>query len=259
MALLAANGVSLNAVEMGEGAPVVMLHGLLVGSSASWYFTCAPALAHDLHVLLYDLRGHGRSSRVGSGYDAATMGQDLSGLLGAMGWNGKVSLVGHSYGALVALHWALKHPERVDRLALVELPLPPSRLPEMEAFFSLEPSQMAEALPAAMRVSLDRRGRQAEKLLAKLLHLAFETTALDDVRAERDIPDAALATLRCAPLLVFGDQSSCRAVGEHLVHIIPDSRLVLLPGGHYLPLDVPEMLTAALQGYFLGGDDRVPR
>lgn len=259
MPLLATNGVSLNAVEMGEGAPVVMLHGLLVGSSASWYFTCAPALAHDLHVLLYDLRGHGRSSRAGSGYDTATMGTDLSGLLELMGWTGRVSLVGHSYGALVALHWALRHPERVDRLALVELPLPPGKLPELEAFFSLEPSQMAEALPAAMRVSLDRRGRQAEKLLAKLLHLAFETSALADVRAERDLPDATLGQLRCAPLLVFGHDSSCRPVGERLVHVIPDSRLVLLPGGHYLPLDAPEMLTAALQGYFLGGDDRVPR
>jgi pimeloyl-ACP methyl ester carboxylesterase len=257
--LIATNGVSLNAVEMGEGSPVVMLHGLLVGSSASWYFTCAPALAHDLRVLLYDLRGHGRSSRAGRGYDAATLGGDLSGLLDVVGWTGRISLVGHSYGALVALHWALAHPERVERLALVELPLPPHQLPELEAFFSLEPSQMAEALPAAMRLSLERRGRQAEKLLAKLLHLALETSALADVRAERDIPDATLATLRCAPLLVFGDQSPCRGVGERLVHVIPDSRLVLLPGGHYLPLDAPEMLTAALQGYFLGGDDRVPR
>ena len=50
-----------------------------------------------------------------------------------------------------------------------------------EAFFALEPAQMAHALPAAMRHSLDRRGRQAEKLLAKLLHLALETSALNDV------------------------------------------------------------------------------
>jgi pimeloyl-ACP methyl ester carboxylesterase len=107
-----------------------------------------------------------------------------------------------------------------------------------------------------MRHSLDRRGRQAEKLLAKLLHLAFETSALADVRAERDIPDEHLARLRAAPLLVFGDQSSCRKVGERLVHVIPDSRLVVLPGGHYLPLDAPELLTAALQGYFLGEGER---
>jgi len=129
MALVNAGDVSLNAVELGEGPPVVMLHGLISGSSASWYFTCAPVLAKNHRVILYDLRGHGRSAPAAGGYDTATLAKDLENLLDAMGVDEPVSLVGHSYGALVAMRFALAHPERVNRLALVEAPLPPSRHP----------------------------------------------------------------------------------------------------------------------------------
>src|SRR5580700_660858 len=89
--LIHSNGLTLNAFELGEGPPVVMLHGLLAGSSASWYFTSAPTLASQFHLLLYDLRGHGRSSRASRGYGTATMVQDLGGLLDGMGWQEPVS------------------------------------------------------------------------------------------------------------------------------------------------------------------------
>ncbi|MGH7285457.1 MAG: alpha/beta fold hydrolase, partial [Polyangiaceae bacterium] len=60
MSLETRNGVALHVQRLGEnGSPVVMLHGLFVGSMASWYFTAAPALAEKHRVLLYDLRGNG--------------------------------------------------------------------------------------------------------------------------------------------------------------------------------------------------------
>lgn len=228
-----------------------MLHGLLVASSASWYFTSAPVLARGHRVLLYDLRGHGRSARAAKGYDTRTLAEDLAGLLDVWGWRGPISLVGHSYGALVAMRFALDHPERVHKLALVEAPLPPSSLPDLQAFFALDPSHMAESLPAVTRHFLDRRGRQAGKLLANLSHLTFETSAIADVRAERDLPDHELARLG-APLLVFGRRSSCLPIGERLARVIPGSKLVVLEGGHYVHLEATVELTLALQEYLDG-------
>jgi pimeloyl-ACP methyl ester carboxylesterase len=249
--LVTANGLALNVFELGQGPRVAMLHGLLVGSSASWYFTSAPTLARDHRVLLYDLRGHGRSSRAASGYDTATLGADLLALLEALDWREPVSLVGHSYGALTALHFALAHPQRVARLALVEAPLPPSSLPDLQAFFELKADKMAEALPMVMRHFLDRRGRQAEKLLRSLYHLSFETTLLDDVRKEKDLPDQALAPLKDT-LLVYGESSSCRGVGERLAKVIPRAKLALLPGGHNLHLEATDALTRTLSEYLSG-------
>jgi pimeloyl-ACP methyl ester carboxylesterase len=249
--LIHSNGLTLNAFELGEGPPVVMLHGLLAGSSASWYFTSAPTLASQFHLLLYDLRGHGRSSRASRGYGTATMVQDLAGLMDGMGWKEPVSLVGHSYGALVALRYALAFPNRVKKLALVEAPLQPSRLPDLQAFFALGPERMAEALPMAMKNFLDRRGRQAEKLLASLAHLVFETSLLEDVRAEQPPTDAELARLPKS-LLVYGDDSACREDGERMAKRVPGARWVHLPGGHYIHLDATEALTSTLWDYLRG-------
>ena len=112
-----------------------MLHGLLTGSMATWYFTAAPTLAETHSVHLFDLRGHGRSERVSSGYDTRTMGADLEALVSLNGET-PIDLVGHSYGALVALHFTLKYPDRVRRLALVELPLPPRASKKCRPFFA---------------------------------------------------------------------------------------------------------------------------
>ena len=82
MSFTTANGVRLHTTALGAGPPVVMLHGLLIGSLASWYFTAAPALARTHAVQLYDLRGHGLSDRPVDGYDTATMAADLAALIG---------------------------------------------------------------------------------------------------------------------------------------------------------------------------------
>lgn len=89
------NGVTLHIERLGEtGSPVVMLHGLFVGSMASWYFTAAPALAESNRVLLYDLRGHGKSERARSGYDVRTMTADLEAVADAFAHDEKITLVG---------------------------------------------------------------------------------------------------------------------------------------------------------------------
>src|SRR5262245_51278412 len=138
-------GITFHTQELGTGdrPSAVMLHGLLLGTLAAWYFTAAPALARERRVLLYDLRGHGRSERTPTGYDVATMARDLSALAAAFDER-PIDLVGHSFGALVALRFALDHPARVRRLVLVEAPLPPSRFPEMEELAARTPAQMVE-------------------------------------------------------------------------------------------------------------------
>ena len=208
MPTVTANGLTFSTTQLGEGmaerAPVAMVHGLLVGSSASWYFTSAPALARLHRVLLYDLRGHGKSERVRSGYDVATMAADLEAVASASLGNGPIGLVGHSYGALVALRFALDHPERVCRLALVEAPLPPSRMDELKAFLALQPGQMVEALPAVMQGFLGRRGRQADRLMRSLQFLLFESSLISDLCAEPDVADEALARLPMPVLCVYG-------------------------------------------------------
>jgi pimeloyl-ACP methyl ester carboxylesterase len=228
-----------------------MLHGLFVGSLASWYFTSAPALARDRRVFLFDLRGHGKSERARTGYDVATMSADLGAL--ADGFEqGPIDLVGHSFGALVALRLAIDHPERVRRIVLVEAPLPPSRFEELDAFGTRSPEQMVESLPMMLRTMVANGGRKGARLVDALRFLATGSTLLDDLRKEPDFSDETLASLKAPALVAYGDRSSCRPVGDRLARTIPNARLEILRGGHYLHLEAGARLTELMVEHFDG-------
>jgi pimeloyl-ACP methyl ester carboxylesterase len=248
MPLVAANGLEFHIQELGAGPPVVMIHGLLIGSLASWYFTAAPALAQRHHVLVYDLRGHGRSQQAVDGYDTHTMVGDLAALAG----DAPVDLVGHSWGALVALRFAIEHPARVRRLVLVEAPFPPSSVTEMAAFLEADGDRKLDALPAQLRSTISAGGRRGERLLRSLEFLLTRTTLLADLRAEREPDDAELAGVRCPCLVVYGDRSSCAPAGPRLARAIPGARHEVLHGGHYLHLDARDELTRLIAEHLDG-------
>lgn len=254
MPVVQQNGLSFHTQALGAGPPAVMLHGLLIGSMTTWYFGAAPRLARSHRVLLYDLRGHGKSARAHRGYDLATMVRDLDALLA--NFTGEpATLVGHSYGALTALRFAMLHPERVARLVLVEAPLPPLRLPELDHLLRRPRGEMASALPEELRRALQRGGRQALRLVDQLAFLAAESSLLADLDAEPEIGDAELAALACPLLAIYGHGSSCRPAGDRLRRLVPGAQLVLLPGGHFLPTEAAEALTHEIVRFCAGKRD----
>jgi len=244
--------VLLNVVTMGQGPPVVMIHGLLLGSLAQWYFTAAPVLAQRHRVVLYDLRGHGRSHRARSGYDLATLQSDLAAVLTEQDVDTPVDLVGHSYGGLIALHHALRHPAGVRRLALVDAPLPPGRADLLDEALERSPEDLLNLLPASVRADVAEGGRRVRRLLEGLWFLTRESTLLSDLRAEPDLDDSALARVACPTLLVYGEASGCLPGAERLVQVLPHARLCTVPGGHFVPVEAPRAMTEHLWGFLDG-------
>ncbi len=266
MPLVERNGLTFHTQVLGAGAPVCMLHGLLVGTLATWYFGAAPRLASKRRVLLYDLRGHGKSERPARGYGLASMAKDLAALLdGFLEGSEKVALVGHSWGALVALRFALDQPKRVERLALVEAPLPPSRAGEVGALTEKGPEEMVRALPQVLAGAIERGGRAGSRLVARLASLAGETSLLSDIAAEKDLdlPEdeteakrsplgKKLSSLRLPVLCLYGDQSACLPGGQRLARAIGGAELKVLKGGHYLPAESPQAVGDELVRFCLG-------
>ncbi len=253
MPLIKVNNTNLNIQQVGSkiNDPIIMLHGLLVGNLAMWYFTASPRLAKNHWVIMYDLRGHGRSDKKKTGYDIETMVSDLDGLIQHLGIS-TFSLVGHSYGALIALHYALKNQKKIKKLALIEAPLPPSKMNEADAFMDKSPEEMVDALPDWMREMLMQGKRQALKFLKSLAFLAKESSLLTDLENEKDISNNMLNTLNIPTLLIYGNDSLCRHVGDRLKNEIHNSKLVNLAGGHYLPLEKAEDVTTNLEEFFSG-------
>ena len=116
------NGLTLHYQQVGDGPDVVMVHGI-TGNLAVWHLQIVPALSDRFRVLTYDLRGHGYSDTPPSGYTPDDMADDLLGLLDALEIE-RPAIVGHSYGADIALYFAARHPDRVSQVMAIEPALP---------------------------------------------------------------------------------------------------------------------------------------
>lgn len=221
MSTIHTRGVNFHVQRLGHGPPVVMLHGLLSGSIATWGDTIAPRLTDLCAPILIDQRGHGASTRPRHGYGATELAHDLEAVTRHLP---AFPLVAHGYGCLVAVRFALANPYRVLGLTLVEPPFALSLDPNLDITVlgqgSLSPAPADQA-----RALLEGTDLQA------------------DLEAEPELTDDDLAALRGDLLVVFGDQSPCRT-GEVLVRRNrPDAWVVVLPGGHHVHEQSTDALT----------------
>jgi pimeloyl-ACP methyl ester carboxylesterase len=205
MAELRVDGVGFNVVRLGtptsENLTVVMLHGLVMDNLSSFYYTLANPLALNHEVVLYDQRGHGRSERPASGYRLADSVADLGGILDALNTTEPVVLVGNSYGGTIAVEFALRHPERVAGLVLIEAHVSVEgwgdHMAGSLAFaaFGLDDTQVKDWLATQGGRKLNRLARNAEALI-------YDTSLLDDLAAvpstsEEDLAGRGLSNGAC--------------------------------------------------------------
>src|SRR6266852_3389161 len=98
--------------------PILLLHGL--ASAARIWDLVAPLLAARGYIVTaLDQRGHGESDKPDTGYDFATILADDAAAVQALDIERPV-IVGHSWGAMVALEYAVRHPDAVTALVLVD-------------------------------------------------------------------------------------------------------------------------------------------
>jgi len=243
------------------GPDIVMLHGFL-GNLAVWHLYMAPILRREYRVTTYDLRGHGYSDVTPTGYTAADMAEDLRCFLDEMGIQRPI-LVGHSFGADVAMYFSLLYPERVAKLVALEPGLAAlvhlrqdkdwigwsawvSKLEEVGIHVPEDKRTDAEFL---LQLSLETPkfygpARGLPRNREPLLHLIRNTTLMKDYEVVGDLTLEAVRTIRTPTLLVYGCGSHFISSYEYLHKALPNCKPVLLPGGeHFGPLEQPELLT----------------
>jgi pimeloyl-ACP methyl ester carboxylesterase len=250
MAEITANGVRLHVQRLGSGPEtVVFLHGLVMDNLSSFYYTLAnPAAAAGASVILYDMRGHGRSERPPSGYAVTDAVADLEALLDTLGVCGPVHLVGNSFGGTVGLSFAVSHPDRVASLMLIE------------AHFAVEGwgEQMAGTLTEIafglrdgdLDTWRNRHGRKLGRMAGNADDLINNTTLVDDLLAVKPLPIHGLRALHLPVLAVYGEDSDVLHHAEALDDLLPDYTLEILPGcTHSVLMEATGFLRERLVGW----------
>jgi pimeloyl-ACP methyl ester carboxylesterase len=236
MADVFARGIRFHVQRIDAGAPdrplVVFLHGLVMDNLSSWYFTVANQASRVADVLLYDLRGHGKSERTATGYTLADMTADLAAILDATAPRRRVHLVGNSFGGLLALAFAREHRGRTAGLTLVDPHLGDRGFgEEMAATLSLEGEARDRKIAESFK---DWLGRHSERKRTRLAETAKElverTSLLADMRATPPLEARDFAAIEAPVVAIYGERSDLLARGEACLREMPRCRLVTVPG-----------------------------
>jgi pimeloyl-ACP methyl ester carboxylesterase len=274
-----ANGVMLHGVAAGpeEGPLVILLHGFPEFWWA-WRHQIGPLSEAGLRVLAPDQRGYNLSSKPVeiASYDLDTLAADVIALADAFG-GGKVRLVGHDWGGLVAW-WAASHyPDRIERLAILNAPHPAAAGSYLRAnptqalkssyiaFFQLPfvPEAVLRANDfALMQLALLRSSRPGiftDDVLARYRKAWAEpgalTAMLNWYRALRRRPNLRDSRIGVPTLVIWGEQDRFleRGLAEASLALCDAGRPVWFETAtHWVHLEEPEEVSAELVEFLAG-------
>jgi pimeloyl-ACP methyl ester carboxylesterase len=251
------NGIDVHVQRLGHTADaprpvVVLIHGLLIDSLASYYFTLAPQLAEEgMDVVMYDLRGHGKTSRPLHGYRLEDFVRDLDELLDALAVDRPVHLVGNSFGGAVAYGYAAAHPERVASVAAIEAE-PPTRVWAQSMYDGLVGEQGGLVVQEVKEWLGENPGRRnARPFLAA--GKVLDQTALAQEIPQSNLIEEGLSAIRCPVFALFGGASKLSAQAPTLEATLADCRAVVLPDrGHSVLVEATKETYTLVREWLLG-------
>jgi pimeloyl-ACP methyl ester carboxylesterase len=261
----------VNTIQLGEGPPVVFVHGLS-GAWANW-LEQLPVLADEHRVLALDLPGFGYSPMPTEQISISGYARLLDRVMGELGIDA-AAVVGNSMGGFVAAELAIAFPQRVERLVLISAagisttghPGSTRALPalrRMERILAASGAWVASKSDAVtrrshlreatMKVVVRHPGRLPAALLAEQLRGAGKPGFLQALQAvlDYDIRDR-LPEIACPTLIVWGDTDRVITVrdADVFAELIPSSREVLFEDtGHVAMLERPAAFNALLEGF----------
>ncbi len=230
MDLFFADGIQIAYEELGEGDPVLLIHGFASNARTNWRDTgwMAFLARHGFRAIALDNRGHGASEKLYSAdaYSGPKMAEDARLLLDHL-HIGKSDVIGYSMGARIAAFLALAHPERVRSVVLAGLGANMIHgvgdpRPIEAALLAEDVSALSDPNARAFRVFADQTKSDRRALAACIM-------------ASRDrIPAAELGALKAPALVAVGSEDAIAGPGQPLADAIPGAQVLDIPGRDHM-------------------------
>lgn len=243
-----ANGIEIHWDEVGEGEPLLWLHGGM-GCGADWQYIFKDPPA-GYRLIAPDLRGHGASTNPSATFTFRQCARDIHALLRHLKLP-RVKAIGLSGGGIVLLHMATAEPAAVESMVVVSAP------PYFPEQTRTAQRQFSEAtLGAAEMERMRARHKHGEPQIQQLFAMVHEMAdTYDDVNFTPPL----LATITAETFIVFGDRDPLYPVSLafELQQAIPRSYLWVVPNGGHGPVfgdRAPQFAGTALA--FLRGEWR---
>ncbi len=251
--------MDLNHKILGEGEPIIILHGLF-GMLDNWQ-TVAKELAKDYMVILIDLRNHGKSPH-SELWNVQLMAEDVVNFMES-NWIYNANIIGHSMGGKVAMEVALTNPSLVEKLVVVDIG-PRAYLPGHELIF-----KGLQSVP----ISKIGSRNEAEEALAEAINdkgvrqfLLKNISRLKDggYRWKMNLPviinnyesileESRIDEVYDGPSLFIGGQLSnyIRVEDEVLIkEVFPSAEIIMIPdAGHWVHADQKDELVKVIREF----------
>lgn len=222
--------IQLYAAQAGSGFPLILLHGN--GEEHSYFQHQMDFFQTQYHIYALDTRGHGLSPRGTAPFTIRQFADDLHDWMVAAGLK-KAHILGFSDGGNIALCFAIKYPQMVEKLIVNGANLNPS---------GVKPS-VQRGIEVGYRLAMRFGGNSPKgRLKAEILGLMVN---------EPNLTPMDLGCISCPTLVLAGTNDMILESHTRLIaQSIPNAKLAFLPGNHFIAAKNPESFNQEVLAFF---------
>ena len=213
-------------IEKGQGEALILLHGN--GENCDYFQGQTDEFARFFHVYAIDTRGHGKTPRGNAPFTIRQFADDLLDFMDAH-QIGKAHLLGFSDGGNIAMIFAMKHPDRVNRLILNGANLD------------------AKGVKSSVQIPIEI-GYRIAKIFARISQTAkLNAEMLGLMVNDPNVPSEELVKIQAKTLVIAGTKDMIKDEHTRLIaQSIPDAQLVILEGNHFIANKCPQAFNDAV-------------
>ena len=216
-------------IEKGRGEPLILLHGN--GENCDYFAGQTDVFAQYYHVFALDTRGHGKTPRGDAPFTIRQFADDLRDFMDAHGIE-KAHILGFSDGGNIAMLFAMKYPERVNRLILNGANLD------------------AKGIKRSVQIPIEIGYWFAKLFANKSEEARLHAEMLGLMVNDPDVKPEELSMIQAKTLVIAGTKDMVKDGHTRLIASrIPAAQLAILEGGHFVANKCPDAFNRAVLAF----------